>query len=246
MNLEIGLTELLRLNQQRQAKRPATTVQTLILSKKRFKSAKAASKWVRDNGFKVHKIDETSTSYRFRQREPSKFIKGSFRTITLTTGVKAVVGRLKKKTNRTTIKFRVDFIARQDDEQIVTGIVADASNVDSFKNRVPRKEVWRAAYRFMELYRNMGVSHSRDGKGRPIILNDKIRILESWVTREKTTLDGTSVPVDAWLLTVRINDSKIWRAVKDKKLTGFSFEANAKRVPLAAVKETDNAKQKAA
>ncbi len=72
-------------------------IQTLILSKSRFKTKGQASKWVRSHGFKTSKVDEKKNTFRYRQKEPSAFIEGSFRTITLTDGVKAVIGRPKKK-----------------------------------------------------------------------------------------------------------------------------------------------------
>lgn len=80
------------------AARKPTTVQTVILSKERFKTLEAAKKWVSDHDLHAAKVDETGTSYRFRQREPSEFVDGSFRTIELTTGVKAVIGVLKAQT----------------------------------------------------------------------------------------------------------------------------------------------------
>lgn len=81
-------------------KKQTTDLQTVICSKERFDTLDAAKKWVKDHNFKVdHKgkgPDETSSSYRFRQRDPGDFQRGSFRTIELTDGVKAVVGKLKK------------------------------------------------------------------------------------------------------------------------------------------------------
>lgn len=75
--------------------RAMTDVQSLILSKERFKNVVAARKWVTDNDFRADKVDETEESFRFRQRPPAVFREGSFRTITLTRGVKAVIGRPK-------------------------------------------------------------------------------------------------------------------------------------------------------
>lgn len=72
----------------------STTVQSLVFDKEQFTHA-AAEAWARGHGFKATKTDETESSYRLRQREPGDFVDGSFRTITLTDGVKAVVGRLK-------------------------------------------------------------------------------------------------------------------------------------------------------
>lgn len=71
-------------------------VQTLIFSKTRFKAAGDAKVWAKENGFKSNKVDETDESFRLRQKEPGSFQDDSFRTITLTDGVKAVIGRPKK------------------------------------------------------------------------------------------------------------------------------------------------------
>lgn len=71
-----------------------TEIQTLILSKDRFKSLDAAKKWCKSHDFKTE-VDETKDSYRFRQREPGKYDEGSFHTIELDDGVKAVIGHLK-------------------------------------------------------------------------------------------------------------------------------------------------------
>jgi hypothetical protein len=73
-------------------------VQSVILSKTKFKSLAQARAWVKSHGFKTsHKgkgPDETDTSYRFRQRDPGDFAR--MRTKQLTEGVSAVVGPLKE------------------------------------------------------------------------------------------------------------------------------------------------------
>lgn len=73
-----------------------TTVQTLIFSKERFKSGAEARQWASRNGKKSDKVDETEDSFRLRQMEPDLFVEGSFRTIALSSGIKAVVGKLKE------------------------------------------------------------------------------------------------------------------------------------------------------
>lgn len=70
-------------------------VQTLIMSKDRFKSVAEAKAWLKENDFKDFGVDETEKSYRFRQRNPEEFQENTFRTITITNGVSAVGGRLK-------------------------------------------------------------------------------------------------------------------------------------------------------
>lgn len=74
-----------------------TEIQTIILSKERFKNKMSARKWVRENELKYGKIDTKENTYRFRQQNPNAFTKNSFRTIELTNGVKAVIGCPKEK-----------------------------------------------------------------------------------------------------------------------------------------------------
>jgi hypothetical protein len=48
-------------------------------------------------------VDETETSWRVRQRSPGEFQEGSFRTIEITDGVKAVIGRPKSAASEISI-----------------------------------------------------------------------------------------------------------------------------------------------
>jgi phage head maturation protease len=76
-----------------------TTIQTLIFDKGKF-SQEEAQAWAKSHGFASSGVDETDSSYRIRQIDPSEFKEGSFRTISLTGGVKAVVGRKKDQASK--------------------------------------------------------------------------------------------------------------------------------------------------
>lgn len=84
----------LRLDKQ---ERPPTTIQTLIMDRSRFRTRASATAWARENGMRHDKVDETENSYRLRQREPGEFVDWSFRTIRITNGVQAVIGRLRER-----------------------------------------------------------------------------------------------------------------------------------------------------
>lgn len=78
----------------KRAKAP-NKVQTLIFVKKDFNKS-GARKWAKSHGFKSSGVDETATSYRIRQRDPSEFVRGSLKRMQVMKGVKAIFGRLKK------------------------------------------------------------------------------------------------------------------------------------------------------
>jgi hypothetical protein len=70
--------------------RRSMQVQSLLFDRDYF-TVRQAKAWAARNGFKHGKVDETDKYIRLRQRDPGEFrVK---RTITLTDGVRAVVGR---------------------------------------------------------------------------------------------------------------------------------------------------------
>jgi len=80
-------------------------VQSLIFDKEKFSRAEAI-KWAKDHDFVASGVDETGESYRIRQEEPGKF--RTMRTISMTEGVKAVVGKgdeIKKTSPETIAKM---------------------------------------------------------------------------------------------------------------------------------------------
>lgn len=70
-------------------------LQTIVISKKYAQGMDAARAALKKFGGAFHKVDETEESYRFRQRDPSEFVDGSFKTFQPTPGVSLVYGKLK-------------------------------------------------------------------------------------------------------------------------------------------------------
>lgn len=131
------------------------------------------------------------------------------------------------------IKNHVRILERTgDEERLVTGIVADPENVDSYGQMIEEDVVRKMALLFMERFGNMGTDHAKDEEGNPIILNDDIIIVESWVTRNEDVIGGERVPKGAWMLTVRVVNDDIWQRVVNGDLNGYSFEAVVWRIPL--------------
>ncbi len=68
-----------------------TDIQSLVLSKERFKTLTEARKWVKDNGGVSTKVDETTNTFRFRQFNPDLCKEGTFRNKRITEGVIGVI-----------------------------------------------------------------------------------------------------------------------------------------------------------
>jgi hypothetical protein len=72
-----------------------TEVQSLLFNKSAFPVGKAQS-WAKHHGFAYGRVERGGGDMlRLRQRNPSDYVSGSFRTVALTDGVEAVIGRLK-------------------------------------------------------------------------------------------------------------------------------------------------------
>lgn len=83
-----------RVNRKPEGKPGTSVFQSLIFDKKVFATPQAARDWLgaRD-GVGDYGMDETETTYRFRQYDPEHFTR--FRTMPVTTGVTAVLGIIK-------------------------------------------------------------------------------------------------------------------------------------------------------
>ena len=219
-----SLDALLPRGLQQQISKQKTIVQTLILSRSKFKTVKAASKWVTDHGFKIRKKpDVKETAYRFRQLPPSRFKKDSFKPILLTLGVQAVVGQLKEEKAQT-IKL-ITLEKKKDDEQIVFGVVLEPGVIDSQKDKIKPKVIAEAAHVWLAKFQDRGLMHKE-------VVNHKVEIYESYIAPVNLTINGKKIKKGSWLLMLHVLDAQMWKDIKAKKLTGFSIGGTARRIPV--------------
>ena len=111
-----------------------------------------------------------------------------------------------------------------EDEQLLTGIVLEPDEVDAQNDTVNKSEIKNAAYRFLAKYNKstrLGLMHTT-------FSNVGIELVESWVARASAAMGGKPVKEGSWLMTVHVTDGKLWRKVKEGKITGFSIGGAAK------------------
>jgi len=110
------------------------------------------------------------------------------------------------------------------EERYVLGIVLEPETVDAQQDIYSAAEVREAAHTFMQKYRNVGLMHQG-------LVNEKVKILESYLAPVAFTLDGTQVRKGTWLLAERILDDDLWAQIKSGELTGLSIGGSAVRNP---------------
>lgn len=111
------------------------------------------------------------------------------------------------------------------DERYVLGIVLEPDIVDAQKDTYSADEIRQAEHKFMDEYRNMGLMHKD-------LVNEQVRILESYLAPVDFDLNGVSIKKGTWLMAVRVLDDTLWDAVKKGKLTGYSIGGSALRKPV--------------
>jgi ElaB/YqjD/DUF883 family membrane-anchored ribosome-binding protein len=83
----------------------------------------------------------------------------------------------------------------------------------------------KMADKFMKQGRTDETSIEHDGKK---LGSDKVYIAESWVSDnpiyDKSHSYGFSLPAGTWFVSMKVEDEKVWRMIKEKSLTGFSVE----------------------
>lgn len=106
------------------------------------------------------------------------------------------------------------------EEHIVCGIVYEPDTEDAQGDMASEIEIRKAAYQFMEDVQVFKVMH----KGKKV----KVKMLESYIAPADFTIASQSVKKGTWVITLRVLDKAIWKAIKDGKLTGFSMAGYAK------------------
>ncbi len=124
-------------------------------------------------------------------------------------------------------KAKADDEKAKADERFVYGIVLEPETVDAQQDIYSAMEIQTAAHQFMEKFRTIGLMH----KG---AINDKVKILESFIAPGDFEVDGAPVKKGTWVMAVKVTDDALWKAVKDGDITGFSIGGSAIRKPDAA------------
>jgi hypothetical protein len=134
-------------------------------------------------------------------------------------------GKVKPKDEKRTEKaLDVRLLKAEGDERIVYGIVLEPDVVDAQKDTYDAATVRTAAHDYMERFQNAGLMHKKE-------INDKAKVIESFIAPADLTINGQQVKKGAWVMAMRILDEDLWKAAKRGELGGFSIGGSAKRFP---------------
>ena len=110
-----------------------------------------------------------------------------------------------------------------DDEHIVGGVVYEPMKVDTQKDFATAKDIKEACYYYMEHAQQFKIQHKGE------FLTKKIKILENYIAPVDFEVNNEKVRKGSWILIIRVLDNKIWKDIKEEKITGFSMAGIASR-----------------
>ena len=106
-------------------------------------------------------------------------------------------------------------------ERFVFGVVLVPEEVDAQGDIYDATEVQKACHSFMEFFgHKIKIMH----RGVPVT---GVKVLENYVTKAPETHCSECFPTGTWMLAVRVEDDKLWEAVKSGAFTGFSMGGTA-------------------
>lgn len=119
-------------------------------------------------------------------------------------------------------QLEAEIIKSDDDKRLVTSIVYEPDTVDAHGDYMTAEEIERAAHDFLTNGKGVDVQHNYK--------KTNVDIVESWVAKDDTDINGQRIKKGTWIATAKINDDLIWKAIKDEEITGFSMGGTGIRI----------------
>lgn len=110
-------------------------------------------------------------------------------------------------------EYYAEIIKADNDKQIVCGIVLEPDSMDAQGDIINADEIEKAAHYFLTKSRTIGDKHKKKAPA---------ELVESYTAPVNFVLGNQNVKKGTWIISVKINDKKMWQDVKDGKYTGFS------------------------
>jgi hypothetical protein len=136
-----------------------------------------------------------------------------------------------KRSGKVTLRKDVPIIKLDPDQRLVYGIVYEPDVPDAHNDTMTAREIEKAAHGFMWRYAlslgETGTDH------RSQVSRDQMTIVESYIAPAEFRLGTQLVKAGTWVMVAKVHDERLWKDVKARKYTGWSFEGFGRRVAAA-------------
>lgn len=134
--------------------------------------------------------------------------------------------RIQADAKKAALRFALTKGRPEGERRIVTGVILEPERVmalaaDGFVDVVGADEIEKAAYGFMVNGGAMRRDHATAQPG--------VRVVESYVAPCDMTINGESIKKGSWIMSVFVADDRLWKDIKDGRVTGFSVGGTTAR-----------------
>ena len=127
------------------------------------------------------------------------------------------------KNNDGSLTWELEFpITKLDNEKrLVGGIVYEPDIVDAQGDSAGAGEIEKAAHKFLQDSRTLGLMHKEEA-------GPRAKIVESYIAPCNLKMGTQNIAKGTWVMVVKVFDNDLWNMVKDGKITGFSMGGRAR------------------
>lgn len=129
----------------------------------------------------------------------------------------------------TTKSIFCPILKANNDKKTVIGVVLQPEVVDAQGDIISEEVIEKAAEDFLARFNKatkLGFMHTNFSK--------KFELLQSYIAPSDIVIGTTIIKKGSWIMKVRVIDAKVWKLVKEGKVTGFSIGGKARVVKLNA------------
>lgn len=121
---------------------------------------------------------------------------------------------LMKDAEQPNVETDVRLLKRDEEQQIVYGVVYEPDVVDAHGDFMDAGEIEKAAHVFLKEFRNVDKQHDFTSKVGEVI--------ESYIAPADFELGGQTVTKGTWMMAVKVVDD-VWQSIQKGEYTGFSL-----------------------
>lgn len=139
---------------------------------------------------------------------------------------------LMKDDTQPNVETDVRLLKRDEEQQIVYGVVYEPDVVDAHGDFMDADEIEKAAHVFLKEFRNIDKQHDFTSKVGEVI--------ESYIAPADFELGGQTVTKGTWMMAVKVVDD-VWTGIQKGEFTGFSLAGygNVEKSEAPLTKEED-------
>jgi cation transport regulator ChaB len=129
---------------------------------------------------------------------------------------------------RIRVERSVAIIKMDPEQRLVIGVVYEPEVADAHKDAMAPPEIQKSAHSFMIRYATLSGETGVEHKAKAA--RAQLPIVESFIAPVDYELNEQTITKGSWVMAVKVLDDGLWKAVKDRKYTGFSFEGFGRRI----------------